>query len=77
MVRTIIFEFSNMINNVTKKLHGADPSAAVHATAGDALLSLATDTSSAVASYSSATPIVASTRRDSPLEVDPSLVADF
>ena len=35
---------------VTKKPLGAEPSAAVHAAAGDALLSLSADVSSAVAS---------------------------
>ena len=62
MVRTIIFEFSNMATNVTKKPHGAEPSAAVHAAAGDALLSLAADTTSVAASYSPATPVVADAR---------------
>ena len=72
MVRTIIFEFSNMVNDVTKNPHGAEPSAAVHAAAGDALLSLAADTSSVAA-----TPVFANARGDSPREVDPSLVVDY
>ena len=46
------FEFRNMVNAITKKPHGAEPSAAVHAAAGDALLSLSADTSSAVTSHS-------------------------
>ena len=59
MVTTINFEFSNNVSDVTKKPDGAEPSAAVHAAAGDALLCLAADTSSVAASYSPATPVVA------------------
>ena len=77
MVRIVIFIFSNMYKNVTKKPHGAEPLAAVHAAAGDALLSLAADTSSVAASYNPATPVVADARGDSPREVDPSLVVDY
>ena len=66
-----------MVNNVTKEPHGAEPSAEVQAAAGDALFSLAADTSSAVASYSPALPIVAGTRGDSPRKVDPSFVVDY
>ena len=70
MIRIIIFEFSNKFNNDTKKPHGAEPSAAVHAAAGNALLSLAAETSSTLASYSPATPIVAGTRGNLPRQVD-------
>ena len=77
MVRTIIFEFSNKFNDVTKKPHGAEPSVAEHTAAGNALLSLAADTSSVAASYSPATPIVADARGDSPRKVDPSLVVVY
>ena len=62
---------------VTKKPLGAEPSAAVHAAAGDALLSLSADVSSAAASKPSATLVVAGTRGDAPREVDPSLVVDY
>ena len=75
MVRTILFEFINMVNNINKKPHAAEPSAAVHAAAGDALLSLAADTSSVAASYSPA--IVADARGYSPREADSSLVVDY
>ena len=62
---------------VTKKPLGAESSAAVHAAAGDALLSLSADVPSAAASHSSATPVVARARGDTPREVDPSLVVDY
>ena len=62
---------------VTKKPLCAEPSAAVHADAGDALLSLSADVSSAAATHSSATPVVAGARGDTPREVDPSLMVDF
>ena len=62
---------------VTKKPLGAEPSAAVHAAAGDALLSLSADVLSAAASHSSATPVVAGARGDTPHEVDPSLGVDY
>ena len=61
-----------MVTHVTKKPLGAEPSAAVHAAAEDALLSLAADTSSIAASYSPATPVVADARSDSPRKVDSS-----
>ena len=77
MIRTIIFEFSNMANVVITKPHGAELSAAVHAATEDALLSLAADTSPVAASYSPATLIVADARGDSPCEVDPYLVVDY
>ena len=66
-----------MVMNVTKKPHGAEPPAAVHAAAGGALLSLAADTLSVAASSSPATPVVASARGDSSREVDPFLVVDY
>ena len=69
--------FSNIANDVTKKPHGVEPSAAVHAAAGDALLSLVADTSSVAASYSPTTPVVAVTRLHTPRKVDPSLVVGF
>ena len=59
---------------VTKKLHGAEHPAAVHAAAGDALVSLSADVSSVAASHSSATQIVAGARGDTPREFDPFLV---
>ena len=46
-------------------------------TVRSALLSLAADTSSVAASYSTATPVVADARGDSPREVDLSLVVDY
>ena len=66
-----------MVNDVIKKPHGAEPSAAVHAAARDALLSLAADTSPVGASYSPATPLGADARGNSPREVDPSLAVDY
>ena len=71
------YEFSNMVTNVTKKLRGAEPSAAVHAAAGGGTDISCGDTLSAVASYSPATPIVVGTRGNSPRKVDPSLVVDY
>ena len=62
---------------VTKKPHSAEPQAAVHAAAGDALLSLSADVSSAAASKPFATLDVAGARGDAPREVDPSLVVDY
>ena len=55
----------------------AEPSAAVRAAAGDALLSLSADVLSAAASHPSATLDVAGARGDTPREVDPSLVVDY
>ena len=66
-----------MVTHVTKEPLGAEPSAAVHAAAGDALLFLAAATSSVAASYSPATPVVADAHGDSPREIDPSLVDDY
>ena len=51
--------------------------AAVHAAAGDALLSLEADSSSAVLTNSLATPFVASSRGESPREDEPSLAVDY
>ena len=62
---------------VTKKPLGAEPSAAVHAAADNAQLSLSADVSSAAASHSSATLVVAGARGDTPREVDPSLVVGY
>ena len=62
---------------VTKKPLGAEPSAAVHAAAGDVLLSLSADVSSAAEPHTSATPVVAGARGDTPREVDPSLMVDY
>ena len=67
---------AEMAKNVPKP-HSAEPSAAVHAAAGDALLSLAADTSSAVLTTSSATSDLAGARGDSPHEDDPSLAVDY
>ena len=66
-----------MVNHVTKKHHGAEPSTAVNDAASGALLYLAANTLSAATSYSPATPIVAGPRGDSPREVDLSLVVDY
>ena len=54
-----------------------EPPAAVHAAAGYTLLSLSAVISSAAASHSSATPVVAGTRGDTPREAGPSLVVDY
>ena len=62
---------------ITKKPLGAEPSAAVHAAAGGALLSLSADVSSTAASHSSATLVNVGARGDTPREVDPSLVVDY
>ena len=62
---------------VTSKPLSAKPSAVVRAAVGDALLSLSADETSAAASHSSATPVVAGARGDTPREVDPSLVVDY
>ena len=61
---------------VTKKPLGAEPSAAVLAATGDALLSLSADVSSAAAPHSSATLVFAGKRGDTP-RFDPSLVVDY
>ena len=53
------------------------PSAAVRAAAGDALLSLAADGTSAVVSSSPATLNGAGARGDTPRECDPSLEVDY
>ena len=55
----------------------AEPSAAVRAAAGDALLSLAVDVPSTVVSSTRTTLGVASARGDSPREYDPSLEVDY
>ena len=65
-----------MAKNVSK-LHSAEPSAAVHAAAGDALLSLAADASSAVQTTPSAASDVADARGDTPREDDLSLAVDY
>ena len=65
-----------MAKNVSK-LHSAEPSAAVHVASGDALLSLAADTSSVVLTTPSATSNVAGARGVSPREDDPSLAVDY
>ena len=54
-----------------------EPSAAVRAAAGDALLSLAVDVPSTVVSSTRTTLGVASARGDSPREYDPSLEVDY
>ena len=58
-----------MVKNVSK-LHSADPSTAVHAAAGDALLSLAADVSSAGQTTPFVASNVADARGDSPREDD-------
>ena len=71
------FQFVRINNNETmRSIHSAEPSAKVHAAAGDALLSLAADTSSAVVYTSSATSNVADARGESPREDGPSLAVD-
>ena len=59
------------------KRSSAEPSAAVHAATGDALLFLAADVSSVAVSNSSATSNVAGARGESPREDDPSLAVDY
>ena len=54
-----------------------EPSAAIHAAANDALLSLVADNSSTVLSTSLATPNVAGARGESPRESDSSLEVDY
>ena len=65
-----------MAKNVVKP-HSAEPSAAVHAAAGDALLSLATTITSVAQTTPSAASNVADARGDTPREDDPSLAVDY
>ena len=65
-----------MAKNVVKP-HSAEPSAAVHAAVGDALLSLATDVTSVAQTTPSAASNVADARGDTPREDDPSLAVDY
>ena len=65
-----------MAKNVVKP-HSAEPSAAVHAAAGDALLSLATDVTSVAQTTPSAASDVADACGDTPRENDPSLAVDY
>ena len=65
-----------MAKNAVKP-HSAEPSAAVHAAAGDALLSLATDVTSVAQTTPSAASNVADARGDTPREDDPSLAVDY
>ena len=66
-----------MVNKSMRYANSAAPSAAVHAAAGDALLSLAADVPSAVVSSSPATLNVAGARDESPRECDSSLEVDY
>ena len=67
-----------MDDNGSKRFSGrAEPSAAVHVAAGDALLSLAADVSSVAVSTSSAASNVAGARGESPRKDDPSLAVDY
>lgn len=63
--------------NVSKQTHSAKPSATVHKAAGDALLSLAADNSSAVISTFRAISNVAGARGESPRDDDPSSGVDL
>ena len=71
------FEFHRMTNKLMRGVDSAAPSSAVRAIAGDALLSLAADGTSAVVSSARTILDIASTRGDSPREYDPSLEADY
>ena len=65
-----------MAKNAVKP-HSAEPSAAVHAAVGDALLSLATDDTFVAQTTPSAASNVADARGDTPREDDPSLAVDY
>ena len=67
---------AEMAKNVSK-LHSAEPSAAVHAAAGYALLSLAADVPPAVHTTPSAASDVADAGGDTPCEDDLSLTVDY
>ena len=77
MVGILIFEIlAEMAKNAVKP-HSAEPSAAVHAAVGDALLSLATDVTSVAQTTPSAASNVADARGDTPREDDPSLAVGY
>ena len=71
------FKFHRMKEQFMRGDDSVEPSAAVRAAAGDALLSLAVDVPSTVVSSTRTTLGVASARSDSPREYDPSLEVDY